>query len=91
MDTIFHKTTSIFNCVSVARNEPRRYGKNGEVLINYEETEEAEVRRQSAAGQGGVKREAVGEEMRLENGALGVNVGGKDRSEGSSYVEGKSG
>jgi hypothetical protein len=40
MDTIFHKTTSVFNVVSVARNEPHRYGKNGELLINYEETEE---------------------------------------------------
>ncbi|KAF2139289.1 uncharacterized protein K452DRAFT_320439 [Aplosporella prunicola CBS 121167] len=53
MDTIFHKTTSVFNVVSVARNEPRRYGKNGELLINYEETEEHhmhdESRRNSSA------------------------------------------
>ncbi|KAJ6126829.1 hypothetical protein N7523_002441 [Penicillium sp. IBT 18751x] len=40
MDTIFNKTTSVFNVVSVARNEPHRYGKNGELLINYEETEQ---------------------------------------------------
>jgi hypothetical protein len=40
MDTIFHKTTSAFNVVSVARNEPHRYGKKGELLINYQETEE---------------------------------------------------
>lgn len=40
MDTIFHKTSSVFNVVSVARNEPHRYGKNGELLINYEDTEE---------------------------------------------------
>lgn len=40
MDTIFHKTTSAFNVVSVARNEPHRYGKNGELLINYQDTEE---------------------------------------------------
>lgn len=40
MDTIFHKTSSVFNLVSVARNEPHRYGKNGELLINYEDTEE---------------------------------------------------
>ncbi|KAF2871573.1 hypothetical protein BDV95DRAFT_594664 [Massariosphaeria phaeospora] len=71
MDTIFHKTTSVFDVVSVARNEPRRYGKRGEILINYEETDEAEIRRQSVSGSGGVKREAVGEEMRLENGAGG--------------------
>lgn len=86
MDTIFHKTTSVFNCVSVARNEPRRYGKNGEVLINYEETDEAEVRRHSVASQGGrgVKREAVGTEMKMESGNAG-------KSDGSSYAEGKSG
>ncbi|KAK9858991.1 hypothetical protein MYU51_015889 [Penicillium brevicompactum] len=40
MDTIFHKTSSVFNVVSVARQEPHRYGKNGELLINYEDTEE---------------------------------------------------
>lgn len=40
MDTIFHKTSSVFNVVSVARNEPHRYGKKGELLINYEDTEE---------------------------------------------------
>lgn len=40
MDTIFHKTSNVFDLVSVARAEPHRYGKNGELLINYEETEE---------------------------------------------------
>ncbi|KAK7731965.1 hypothetical protein SLS57_000943 [Botryosphaeria dothidea] len=58
MDTIFHKTTSIFDVVKVARDEPRRYGKNGELLINYDDTEEAAAhaegrRRSSAAAQGG--------------------------------------
>ncbi|EKG12331.1 Sugar/inositol transporter [Macrophomina phaseolina MS6] len=57
MDTIFHKTTSIFDVVRVAREEPRRYGKNGELLINYDDTEEAAAhaegrRRSSAAAQG---------------------------------------
>ncbi|KAF2185968.1 general substrate transporter [Zopfia rhizophila CBS 207.26] len=78
MDTIFHKTTSIFNCVSIARNEPRRYGKNGEVLINYEEAEEME-RRSNVAAQGRVKREAMGEEQRMESGA--------GESGGSSFIE----
>ncbi|KAF2011050.1 sugar porter family MFS transporter [Aaosphaeria arxii CBS 175.79] len=82
MDTIFHKTTSVWNCVSVARNEPRRYGKNGEVLIDYQETEEAAIRRESVTGQGGVKREAVGTEQVMENGNSN-----KNKSEGSSYVE----
>ncbi|KAJ5224517.1 uncharacterized protein N7469_008020 [Penicillium citrinum] len=40
MDTIFHKTSSIFSLVSVARNEPHRYGKHGELLVNYQDTEE---------------------------------------------------
>lgn len=40
MDAIFNKTTSVFNVVSVARNEPHRYGKHGELLINYEDTEQ---------------------------------------------------
>lgn len=81
MDTIFHKTTSIWNCVSVARNEPRRYGKNGEVLIDYQETDEAAVRRASVNGGGGgsVKREAVGQEQLMEN--------GKSNSDGAVHVD----
>lgn len=65
MDTIFHKTTSIFDVVKVARDEPRRYGKNGELLINYDDTEEAAAhaegrRRSSAAAQGGGSGAAFG-------------------------------
>jgi hypothetical protein len=40
MDVVFQNTKSVFSVVEVAREEPRRYGKNREVLINYEETEE---------------------------------------------------
>lgn len=40
MDSIFQKTKNVFGVVKNAREEPRRYGKNGELLINYEETEE---------------------------------------------------
>ena len=40
MDTIFRKCRSYFTLVKIARDEPRRYGKKGELLINYEETEE---------------------------------------------------
>ena len=47
MDNIFEKTTSIFNVVKVAKEEPRRFGKNGEVLISYEETEVHARRRSS--------------------------------------------
>ncbi|KAI0881079.1 general substrate transporter [Annulohypoxylon maeteangense] len=43
MDAIFHKVhggKGYFTVVKVAEQEPRRYGKNGELLIAYEETEE---------------------------------------------------
>lgn len=40
MDSIFRKCRSYFTLVRIARDEPRRYGKKGELLINYEETEE---------------------------------------------------
>lgn len=40
MDAIFRKTKGIFNVVSTAQHEPQRYGKHGELLINYEETVE---------------------------------------------------
>ncbi|KAI9742858.1 MAG: hypothetical protein M1818_003587 [Claussenomyces sp. TS43310] len=40
MDSIFRKTKGWFNVVSTAKHAPRRYGKHGELLINYEETEE---------------------------------------------------
>ncbi|KAI1470034.1 general substrate transporter [Daldinia caldariorum] len=43
MDSIFHKVhgaKGYFTVVDIAEKEPRRYGKNGELLIVYEETEE---------------------------------------------------
>lgn len=56
MDEIFHRVhgfKGIFTVVKVAHEMPRRYGKNGELLINYDETEEArnvgERRRSSIA------------------------------------------
>lgn len=58
MDEIFHQVhgfKGIFTVVKVARETPRRYGKKGELLINYEETAEArrvsERRRSSVAAQ----------------------------------------
>ena len=41
MDAIFAKCNSIFTVVKIAKDEPRRYGKNGELLINYEDTDMA--------------------------------------------------
>ena len=35
--------------MSTARNEPRRYGKNGELLIDYVRSEEYAIGRQSVA------------------------------------------
>ncbi|KAK7529253.1 sugar transporter STL1 [Phyllosticta citribraziliensis] len=40
MDTIFQKSNSIFDVVKVARDEPRRYGKNGELLIPVDDAED---------------------------------------------------
>ncbi|KAJ9499524.1 hypothetical protein LTR99_009693 [Exophiala xenobiotica] len=44
MDTIFHKTKGIFTVVGTAKNEPHWFGKKGELLIDYEQTEEHQRR-----------------------------------------------
>ena len=66
MDEIFHDVSGFkgaFTVVKVARDKPRRYGRNGELLINYEDTEEArrvgERRRSSVAGQSVPQQEKV--------------------------------
>ncbi|KAH0336210.1 general substrate transporter, partial [Aureobasidium melanogenum] len=74
MDDIFRNTTSIFNVVKVARDTPNRYGKNGELLINYLDTEAAagaERRRSSLVEPkyGKTSGKSDGEQVeRLENG-----------------------
>ncbi|KAI5247323.1 general substrate transporter [Aureobasidium subglaciale] len=80
MDEIFHKTTSVFNVVKVARETPNRYGKKGELLINYMDTEAAAgARRRSSLvepkyGKTGGKND--GEQVeRLEHG-YGSSSGG---------------
>lgn len=43
MDNIFHKVTGwkgVFTVVKVAREEPRRYDKHGQALVDYEQTAE---------------------------------------------------
>ncbi|KIN05604.1 hypothetical protein OIDMADRAFT_141328 [Oidiodendron maius Zn] len=45
VDTIFRKTKGWFDVVRIARDEPLRYGKNGERLV-YEQTEENAARSQ---------------------------------------------
>lgn len=62
MDTIFRKCRSVLTVVKIAKEEPQRYGKSGELLIHYEETEEHRQRQASVgAGIGTEKprREAV--------------------------------
>jgi hypothetical protein len=66
MDEIFHKVhgwKGAFSVVKVANEMPRRYGKKGELLIQYEDTEEArEVarRRSSVVSQPGAAEKGAG-------------------------------
>lgn len=59
MDEIFHDVSGLkgaLDVVKVSLIKPRRYGKKGELLINYNDTEEArnaERRRSSLAPQPG--------------------------------------
>ena len=65
MDSIFRKCRSYFTLVKIARDEPRRYGKKGELLINYEETDE-HARRASVLSQASEK-EGKSKGLRVEN------------------------
>ncbi len=53
MDSIFRKCHSYFTVVKTAREEPKRYGKKGELLINYEDTEEHQRRASILSDYGG--------------------------------------
>lgn len=75
MDSIFRKTNGYFTVVRIARDEPRRYGKKGELLINYEETEEHQ-RRASAWSGTGEKPAAAALENRGHGGEGARGVGG---------------
>lgn len=44
MDRIFHKTTSIFNLVRTAEQEPHMYGKKGELLLTVDDVEDDAVK-----------------------------------------------
>ncbi|KAL8798658.1 MAG: hypothetical protein Q9182_006491 [Xanthomendoza sp. 2 TL-2023] len=64
MDSIFRKCDSVFTVVKIAKEEPQRYGKSGELLIRYEETEEHRQRQASvvsAKGVGKMRGEQVGD------------------------------
>ncbi|KAI2609228.1 general substrate transporter [Hypoxylon sp. NC1633] len=67
MDAIFHKVhgnKGYFTVVGIAEKEPRRYGKHGELLIAYEETEEHKAHvhpaehREGASGSASVATDA---------------------------------
>lgn len=47
MDRLFHKSHSIFDIVSLARDEPHMYGPNGELLRTLDDVEDEAVRRVS--------------------------------------------
>jgi hypothetical protein len=47
MDRIFRKTTSVFDVVPLANNEPHMYGPNGELLRTLDDVEDDAVRRAS--------------------------------------------
>ncbi|MCJ1276726.1 hypothetical protein MMC21_004533 [Puttea exsequens] len=47
MDIIFRKSHSIFDTVSVAKHEPRRYGDHGELLIKTEQIDDDRLRQAS--------------------------------------------
>jgi len=68
MDTIFQKTKNIFTVVWTAKHEPRRYGKNGEVLIEYEDTGEHQRRVSNAERRGSVLSQADSRDYSGEKG-----------------------
>lgn len=72
MDSIFQKTKNIFTAVWTAKHEPRRYGKNGEILINYEESEEhfrrASLASQRRASMGYIEKTPSRDAEKVENG-----------------------
>jgi len=74
MDDIFravHGFKGAFTVVKAAHEMPRRYGKKGELLINYDETDAAVRRRSSVAAQqagfGGKKYSGDGSGEKFEN------------------------
>ena len=72
MDEIFNDVKGFkgaFTVVKVANEKPRRFGKNGELLLRYEDTEayrRASVRRSSMVPQGTNGAQKVGDESQYE-------------------------
>lgn len=63
MDSIFHKLqpgwAGVLGAVRQAEVEPRRYGKHGEVLIDYSDTEEARAHGRGRTAEAGADRGAA--------------------------------
>ncbi|CAJ2507568.1 Uu.00g087540.m01.CDS01 [Anthostomella pinea] len=83
MDTIFHKSSAglkgYFDVVHVARREPQRYGKNGELLIAYEETDERKAHLPLHTEHREVgSSEAVSSDAEKRVGVVGDQVAAKD-------------
>lgn len=71
MDEIFHDVSGFkgaFTVVKVAHDKPRRYGRNGELLINYEDTEEA--RRVSIRRNSSIAAQGMPQPPKIEEGGV---------------------
>jgi hypothetical protein len=75
MDTVFHNTDSYLGVVHQAKILPRRYGKNGELLINYEDTEE---HRRSSIATGAMREATSRNRSVVEKGAVEKDGNGGD-------------
>lgn len=61
MDEIFHRTTNAFDVVKIANELPHRYDKRGNLLIDYNDTEEArDIERRRSSVTGAEIRQPVG-------------------------------
>ena len=70
MDEIFHDVSGLkgaFSVVKVAHDKPRRYGRKGELLISYDDTEEA--RRVSMRRGSSVAGKGTAQSAKIEGGA----------------------
>ncbi|KAI1462393.1 general substrate transporter [Annulohypoxylon moriforme] len=80
MDSIFHKVKGgkgYFTVVHIAEKEPRRYGKNGELLIAYEETEEHKAH--------------VPHPEHRENGSGSASINDTEKAQGGMFIENRPG
>ncbi|KAJ5081282.1 hypothetical protein NUU61_009546 [Penicillium alfredii] len=77
MDRIFRKTTTVFNVVTLAREEPHMYGPNGELLRTLDDVEDEAVRRASILNREGKTVTQLHREHAGEKGSDGSSSGEK--------------